>query len=133
MNLMWRFLICLSLIASFRSVGQNSLLVNFGSNVCVQSTLPSFSLIKDPLGANPTVLSQCSMSGQLPNFFGVFISYNPKDNQIYIADVRTFTQSRIWKLDVGLPEAIGCPANIPATPTFTTNYVSNNFEFDNNH
>ncbi|HSK12083.1 MAG TPA: T9SS type A sorting domain-containing protein, partial [Phnomibacter sp.] len=32
----------------------------------------------------------------------------------------------------GLPEAIACPQTIPATPTFTHNYVSNNFEFDNN-
>jgi hypothetical protein len=113
-------------------ITQNSLLVNFGSNTCVAPNSPSFSLIKNPLSANPTVLTQCAMGNQLPNFFAVFISYNPKDNNIYIADIRTFTQSRIWRLDVGLPEAINCPANIPATPTFTHNYVSNNFEFDNN-
>lgn len=111
---------------------QNSLLVNFGSNTCVQSSAPSFSLIKNPLGVNPTVLSQCNLSAQMPNFFAVFISYNPKDNRIYVADVRTFAQSRIWRLDVGLPQAISCPASIPVNPTFTTNYVSNNFEFDNN-
>ena len=112
--------------------GQNSLLVNFGSNTCVQTNNPGFSLIKNPLGNNPAVLSQCSMTGQLPDFFAVFISYNPKDNRIYLADVRTFTQSRIWRLDIGLPQAINCPVSIPTTPTFTTNYVSNNFEFDQN-
>lgn len=113
-------------------MGQNSLLVNFGSNTCVQTNNPGFSLIKNPLGTNPTVLSQCSMTGRLPDFFAVFISYNPKDNRIYLADVRTFTQSRIWRLDIGLPQAINCPVSIPTTPTFTTNYVSNNFEFDQN-
>ena len=113
-------------------LAQNSLLVNFGSSTCVAPSQPSFSLIRNPLTANPTVLNQCGLSGQVPNFFAVFISYNPKDNNIYIADVRTFTQSRIWRIDVGLPEGIRCPASIPSTPTFSHNYVSNNFEFDNN-
>jgi hypothetical protein len=111
---------------------QNSLLVNFGSTTCAAPSQPSFSLIKNPLGNTPTVLNTCGLSAQMPNFFAVFISYNPKDNRIYVADVRTFTQSRIWQLDIGLPEAIACPSNIPVNPTFTTNYVSNNFEFDNN-
>jgi hypothetical protein len=131
--IMMRLLITLAvLLAVCPGFAQNSLLVNFGSNTCVAPTQPSFSLIKNPLGNNPIVLTQCAMGNQLPNFYAVFISYNPKDNNIYIADVRTFTQSRIWRLDVGLPEAIACPLNIPATPTYTHNYVSNNFEFDNN-
>ena len=110
---------------------QNSILVNFGSPTCVDVMQPSFSLIKNPLSATPTVVTQCALNSQIPNIYGVFTAYNPKDNHIYIADVRTFTQSRIWKLDVGLPDSIRCPAEIPVTPTYTHNYVSNNFEFDN--
>jgi hypothetical protein len=119
-------MLCLPILA------QNSLLVNFGSTTCVTPSQPSFSLIKNPLGFNPTVLNTCGLNNQIPNFYAVFISYNPKDNKIYVADVRTFTQSSIWQLDIGLPEAIACPSTIPMNPTFTTNYVSNNFEFDNN-
>jgi hypothetical protein len=110
---------------------QNSVLVNFGSPTCVDVNQPSFSLLKNPLSAAPTVVTQCALNSQIPNIFGVFIAYNPKDNNIYIADVRTFTQSNIWKLEVGLPDSIRCPATIPVAPTYSHNYVSNNFEFDN--
>jgi hypothetical protein len=111
--------------------GQNSVLVNFGSTTCANPNAPMFSLIKNPLSANPVALVNCDMSPRLPNFFSVFVAYNPKDNKIYIADTRTFTSSRIWRLDVGLPGVIACPSSIPETPTYTHSYVSNNFEFDN--
>ena len=68
----------------------------------------------------------------MPDFFSVFISYNPKDNKLYLADNRTFTRSDIWELNVGLPQKIECPPALPATPTYSYSYVSNNFEFDNN-
>jgi hypothetical protein len=110
---------------------QNSVLVNFGSPTCVNVNQPSFSLLKNPLSAASTVVTQCALNSQIPNIYGVFIAYNPKDNNIYIADVRNFTQSNIWKLDVGLPDSIRCPATIPIAPTYSHNYVSNNFEFDN--
>ncbi len=110
---------------------QNSVLVNFGSPTCVSVSQPSFSLIKNPLSGSPVVVTGCALNSQIPNIYGVFVAYNPRDNNVYIADVRTFTQSRIWKLDVGLPDSIRCPGTIPLEPTYTHNYVSNNFEFDN--
>ncbi len=113
------------------SFSQNSLLVNFGSYSC-DSSQPNFSFIKNPLGANPTVLSSCSMKSQLRNYAFVFIAYNPKDGNIYIADIRTGIATRIWKLDMGLPGSIACPGNIPVLPNYSYPYVSNNFEFDNN-
>ncbi|MFM2358572.1 MAG: hypothetical protein RLY16_565, partial [Bacteroidota bacterium] len=111
---------------------QNSVLVNFGSSTCSVATQPSFTLIKNPLGVTPILLSDCSMTTQLPDFFSVFVAYNPKNNKVYIADVRSGIQTKIWVLDIGLPSQIGCPITIPATPTYTYSYVSNNFEFDNN-
>lgn len=113
---------------------QQSLLVNFGSNSCVpgSSNNPGFSIIKNPLTASPEVLNDCNLTTQLGNFFAVFVAYNPKNNKIYIADVKTFAGTKIWVLDIGLPVSIGCPVTIPAEPTYSYSYVSNNFEFDNN-
>ncbi len=111
---------------------QHSVLINFGGNSCTASLFPSFSLIKNPLTTNPVLLSNCDMSQQQPDIFGVFVAYNPKNNKVYIADIRSGLDTKIWVLDVGLPNSIGCPINIPATPTYSYSYVSNNFEFDNN-
>jgi len=61
----------------------------------------------------------------------VFIAYNPRSNKIYVADVRSGIDTKIWVLDMGLPLNIACPV-IPVAPTYSYSYVSNNFEFDNN-
>jgi len=131
-NTLGRFLLftCL-LIGSQISFSQNSLLVNFGSNNCYNSAAPSFSLINNPLSVSPSVLSTCDLTAQLPDFFSVFIAYNPRNNKTYVADVRSSFETKIWVLDMGLPSNIACP-NIPVTPTYTYSYVTNNFEFDNN-
>jgi len=70
------------------------------------------------------------MSQQEPDYFSVFIAYNPKDNKIYVCDTRTGV-SRVWQLNMGLPATVTCP-NIPLNPTYTYPYLPNNFEFDNN-
>jgi Secretion system C-terminal sorting domain len=114
------------------SGAQNSLLVNFGTNSCTGSGEPAFSFIKDPLGLSPSPLITCSLAGQLPDIFAVFIAYNPKNNKIYVADIRSGINSKIWVLDVGLPANISCPPVINSTPDYTYSYISNNFEFDNN-
>jgi hypothetical protein len=119
-------------LGSNTGVAQNSLLVNFGTSSCSGSAEPSFSFINNPLGVSPSPLTSCNLKDQLPNIFGVFIAYNPKNNKTYVADVRNFTETKIWVLDMGLPDNIACPAVIPATPDYTYSYVSNNFEFDNN-
>ncbi len=111
---------------------QHSVLINFGSNTCNTSFTPSFSLIQNPLSTNPVLLSNCDMSQQQSDIFAVFVAYNPKNNKVYIADIRSGVDTKIWVLDVGLPNSIGCPINIPVTPTYSYSYVSNNFEFDNN-
>ncbi len=114
------------------TTAQNSVLVNFGSQGCYNSIAPAFSLINNPLSGSPSTLASCSMSPQLPNFFSVFVAYNPKNNKVYIADVRTLTETKIWLLDMGIPQGIACPPSIPVEPTYSYSYVSNNFEFDNN-
>lgn len=124
-------LVLILLLVSNLLFAQRSLLVNFGSNNC-SSGEPWFSVIKNPLTGSPEALTNCSLVQQLPNFYAVFIAYNPKNNKIYVADVRNFTETKIWVLDIGLPGNIICPASIPVTPTYTYSYVSNNFEFDNN-
>lgn len=111
---------------------QNSVLINFGSNTCYNPGSPAFSLLNNPLGSNPSSLAACNLSAQLPDFYSVFIAYNPKNNKTYVADIRSGTQTKIWVLDIGLPQNIACPASIPVTPTYTYSYISNNFEFDNN-
>lgn len=113
-----------------QSFAQNSILVNFGSSSC-GNTVPGFSLIKDPLSASPAALTNCDMSVPFPDYFGVFIAYNPLNNKIYVADVRSGLDTKIWLLDMGLPPNITCPA-IPVSPTYSYSYVANNFEFDNN-
>jgi hypothetical protein len=124
-------LLGLVFLCNYFALSQNSLLVNFGSEKCEYGS-PGFSFIKNPLGVNPTVLSSCTMANQLPDFYNVFIAYNPKDGKIYIADIRTGLATDIWKLDMGLPTRIACPDNIPVAPNYSYPYVSNNFEFDNN-
>lgn len=123
-------LLCFSLCCN--TSAQNSVLINFGSNTCFNSQASIFSLIRDPLSALPSSLANCSMMAQVPDFFNVFIAYNPKNNKVYVADVRTGTETKIWVLDMGLPQNIACPASIPVAPTYSYSYVSNNFEFDNN-
>lgn len=123
-------LTCLCFFNPFVS-GQNSLLVNFGSNSC-GSPVPSYSIIRNPLSINPLINSSCDFSQQVPDFFNVFIAYNPKNNKIYIADIRSGIKTDIWVLDQGLPGDISCPSLIPITPTYSYDYVANNFEFDNN-
>lgn len=110
---------------------QNAILVNFGSSNCYNSKNSSFSLINNPLGAAPSMLAGCGFTAQLPDFFSVFIAYNPLNNKIYVADVRSGIDTKIWVLDMGLPSNIACPV-IPVVPTYSYSYVSNNFEFDNN-
>ncbi len=122
-------LVLWSLLAA---TAQNSVLVNFGSITCSNSLAPQVSLIKNPLGASPLVLASCSMSPLLPDYYSVFVAYNPADNKFYIVDNRTGLKSDIWKIDMGLPQKIECPASISTTPTYSYPYVSNNFEFDNN-
>ncbi len=111
------------------AVGQNSALINFGSTAC-NNSVPSFSLIKAPLSESPVTLTTCDMSAQLPDYFSVFVSYNPLNNKVYIADTRTGVRTDIWQLDMGLPATIACPATIPLVPDYSYPYVSNNFEFD---
>ncbi|MES2848525.1 MAG: T9SS type A sorting domain-containing protein [Bacteroidota bacterium] len=114
-----------------QSFAQSSLLINFGSNRCDNDTT-SFSLIKDPLSPSPQAVSICDLSQQQANYFSVFIAYNPLNNRIYVADIKTGINTNIWVLDMGLPAAITCPATIPVAPTYSYSYISNNFEFDNN-
>lgn len=114
-----------------QSAAQNSLLVNFGSNSC-NSSVPFFSLIKNPLSLTPQAIASCNVSQQQANYFSVFIAYNPLNNRIYLADIKNGINTNIWVMDMGLPGTITCPSNIPVAPTYSYNYVSNNFEFDNN-
>ncbi len=125
-------LLIICVVVSNESIAQNSILVNFGSTSCTGSGEPAFSFINNPLSNSPSLLDTCSLINQLPDIFGVFIAYNPKNNKIYVADIRSFIDTKIWVLDMGLPANITCPAVIPATPDYAYSYVSNNFEFDNN-
>ena len=113
------------------SSAQNSLLINFGANSCSGPGDPVFSLIKNPFSDVTSLLNTCSVSAQVPDIFAVFIAYNPKNNKMYLADIRSGIDTKIWVLDVGLPSNILCPA-LSATPDYTYSYISNNFEFDNN-
>ncbi len=125
------FFLLVLLFSTGSIFSQNAVLINFGSNNCYNTVNPSFSLINNPLGASPSVLAGCGLTAQLPNFFSVFIAYNPLNNKIYVADVRSGIDTKIWVMDMGLPSNIACPV-IPVAPTYSYSYVSNNFEFDNN-
>jgi len=126
------FLLLLLVLISKESFSQNSLLVNFGSSTCATPNNASFSIVKNPLTATPILLADCNFSAQIPNYNGVYVAYNPKDNNLYISSIQNGTQSKVWTLNIGLPDSIGCPALIPVLPENTYNYVLNNFEFDNN-
>lgn len=112
------------------SIAQQSLLVNLGSNTCADPLSPAFAIVSNPFGSS-SVLNNCDLKNQIPDYNNTFIAYNPKDNKIYVNDVRSSPNSRIWILDIGLPNNIICPPTIPVDPNFTPNYSVNNFEFDN--
>jgi len=112
------------------SFAQNSILVNFGSDACT-NTVPGFSLIKDPLSATPATLTSCGLSAQLPNYYSSFVAYNPANNKIYVANISSGIDTKIWVCDMGLPATITCPV-IATEPTYSYSYIANNFEFDNN-
>ena len=124
-------LLIAGVVAHNTCVAQNSLLVNFGAGSCNGSGEPAFSLVKDPLSDTASNLITCSLANQVPDIFAVFVAYNPKDNKLYTADIRS-GNTKIWVLDMGLPANIICPAMLDSTPNYTYSYVSNNFEFDNN-
>ncbi len=132
--------ICREIIAMFITsvmiantcTAQNSILVNFGTSSCSGSGSPALSLIKDPFTNSPSALTNCNVANQVPDIFAVFIAYNPKNNKIYLADIRSGIETKIWALDMGLPANITCPPVIDTTPNYSYSYVSNNFEFDNN-
>lgn len=127
-KLLITFLIgCCSYLAGYN---QNSVLLNLGSANCATPT-PGFSLIKNPLTNTPVIIAGCDLAAQLPDYYNVFIAYNPTNNKVYVADIRTGA-TKIWIMDVGLPGSSQCPLTIPVDPTYTYSYVSNNFEFDNN-
>ena len=115
---------------TYSAAAQNSVLVNFGDTSCSAPALPSFSFIKNPLTPASSVLTSCSLAAQLPDFYNVFIAYNPFDHKIYLADIRTGI-TKIWVVDMGLSTEITCPT-IPVAPDHSYTYTSNNFEFDNN-
>src|SRR5436190_3076036 len=115
------FLVCL--IISRSSLAQNSVLVNFGSNSCPGAGVPSFSMIKNPLSGLPQSIANCDFSHEVPDIFSVFVAYNPKNNKVYIADVRSGVNTKIWVLDVGLPVNIFFLLSIPTVPTYSYSYV----------
>ena len=51
---------------------------------------------------------------------------------MYVADIRSGINTKIWVLDIGLPANITCPVLLDSIPNYTYSYISNNFEFDNN-
>ena len=104
-------------------IAQNSLLVNFGDPSCSGSGTPAFSFIKDPLNVSPSPLITCSLKSQLPDIFAVFIAYNPKNNKIYVADIRNGINTKIWVLDMGLPANISCPPVIDTIPDYSYSYI----------
>ena len=125
------YLLLFTCLVHCHTFAQNSLLVNFGSSNCYNTDAPVFSIIKNPLSLSPSLLANCDLAAQLPDFYNVFIAYNPKNNKIYVADIRSGTETKIWVMDMGLPSNIACPV-IPLSPTYSYSYISNNFEFDNN-
>lgn len=125
------FVVFIAALLHLTVAAQNSVLVNFGSNFC-GTDVPSYSIIRNPLSETPLLTANCDFSAQQPTVFSVFIAYNPRNNKIYIADIRSGDTTKIWLLDAGLPGNINCPPIIPVEPTYSYPYVANNFEFDNN-
>jgi uncharacterized repeat protein (TIGR01451 family) len=109
----------------------NTLLFNFGSTTCSNFNAPMISIIGNPYSNTP-LLANCNLKPPLSNIFSTFISYNPKDNKIYVANISQAPNTRVWVLDVGVQTNITCPV-VSGTPTYTyLNFQPNNFEFDAN-
>ncbi|MEO6356633.1 MAG: T9SS type A sorting domain-containing protein [Ferruginibacter sp.] len=123
-------LVACSIHSYSQSKAINSCILNFGSTACGNKTAVTFSLIGNRL-AGPYSMSSCAVNPPFSDVFSKFISYNPKDNKVYINDIVNH-DSRIYWYDMGLPTVYTCPAVMPLTPTYLYNYTPNNFEFDIN-
>ncbi len=108
----------------------SSAILNFGSTVCGNTTQVQFTLIGTPLTA-PYAMADCDINPPFADVFSRFIAYNPKDNRVYINDIKS-SDSKLYWYDMGLPLDYSCPAAMPLTPTYNYLYVPNNFEFDIN-
>jgi uncharacterized repeat protein (TIGR01451 family) len=109
----------------------NTLLFNFGSTTCSNFNAPMISIIGNPYSNTP-LLANCNLNPPLSNIFSTFVSYNPKDNKIYVANISQAPNTRVWVLDVGVQTNITCPV-VSGAPTYTyLNFQPNNFEFDAN-
>lgn len=109
----------------------SSAVLNFGTNACGNKTAVTFSLIGNRPITGPYLMSSCAINPPFQDVFSKFISYNPKDNKVYINDI-SHGDSRIYWYDMGLPTVYTCPAAMPLVPTYLYNYTPNNFEFDIN-
>ncbi|MDB5278846.1 MAG: hypothetical protein JWR61_3801 [Ferruginibacter sp.] len=109
----------------------NTAILNFGSNACGNKTAVTFSSIGNKPITGAYLMASCTVNPPFSDVFNKFISYNPKDNKIYINDINQ-GDSRIYIYDMSLPTAYTCPATMPLVPTYLYNYTPNNFEFDIN-
>lgn len=129
------FLALFTAVMCLNSIGQSkaisSAILNFGSDNCGDRNAVTFSLIGNPLTASPYIMAGCSINPPFQNVFSKFIAYNPKDNRIYINDIKD-NDSKIYIYDMGLPADYTCPAVMPQTPIYNYLYNPNNFEFDIN-
>ena len=83
------------------SNAQKSVLINYGGIECKNSDKPNLSFIKNPFDLVPTSIGNCNLQSLFSDFYDSYASYNPWDNKVYIADVRTGT-TKLWSLDIGL-------------------------------
>lgn len=119
------------LITNGNVYSQNAVLLSLGTPDCNALVNPVLFSIKDPLGINPQLLTNCALSPVTPDPFNVFVAYNPASNKAFVADVRSGTDTKIWVTDLALPNNINCAGALPISPTYSYAFSSNNFEFDN--
>lgn len=124
-------LVAMLLCFPFWLIAQKSVLLSLGTDTCGSFFQPRFFSLKDPLTNSPQLQSNCGLSSISPDPFNMFVAYNPANNKAYVTDVRIEAETKIWVVDLGLPNNINCTGSLPVLPTYTYSFSSNNFEFDN--
>ena len=112
-------LLIFSFLLNFQNLtAQKSILINYGGIQCKNSDKPNLSFIKNPFDLVPQSIANCNLQTLFNDFYDSYASYNPWDNKVYIADVRTGI-TKLWSLDIGLSGNINCPTSVPTNPNIT--------------
>jgi hypothetical protein len=117
-------------VSSEAQRASNSVLVNFGRQLCSSSTSGSdITLIDAAQSSTPGLLLQCNTSVPIGNVYSKFISYNSVSNKLFLNNISDGSNSDLYSLGLGMPSNVSAPVITGVSYTIA-GVVLSQFEFD---